>query len=277
MPSSNNNNKDLQLQGSSSSRAVKQFPEQIVYLESSNFSQNLLSGSIPPSIFSLKMLQILDPHENSLNQSIPLNLTQLMALHIVSLSSNQFSGSIPTGIGDTVNLTFVSLDRNQSSGSVSAEFGLLSKLNILSLALNNRIGQIPGNLSLCYELQVLNLQRNQLSDTIPSSFGSPASSISGLEWEPTVGKPPRWARKLCKFANAGSQQPIFDRKHSLFIHLTQQSAEFLSCKQLSDRWNSCRICYFCRPGSFLCQWKCPQRHHSCRSGCPLKVIFSISL
>ncbi|CAM6013295.1 unnamed protein product, partial [Sphagnum balticum] len=74
---------------------------------------------------------------------------------------------------------------NQSSGFVSAEFGLLSKLNILSLALNNRIGQIPGNLSLCYELQVLNLQRNQLWGTIPSSFGSPASSISGLEWEPT--------------------------------------------------------------------------------------------
>jgi hypothetical protein len=35
------------------------FGTQIVYLENSNFSQNLLSGSIPPSIFSLKMLQIL--------------------------------------------------------------------------------------------------------------------------------------------------------------------------------------------------------------------------
>jgi hypothetical protein len=48
---------------------------QIVYMESSNFLQNLLSGSIPPSIFSLKMLQILDLHGNSLNQSIPLNQT----------------------------------------------------------------------------------------------------------------------------------------------------------------------------------------------------------
>jgi len=40
---------------------------------------------------------------------------------------------------------------------------------------------------------------------------------------------------LRKFANAGSQQPKFDRKHSFFIHLTKQSAEFLSCKQQSDR------------------------------------------
>jgi hypothetical protein len=34
------------------------FGTQIVYLEDSNFSQNLLSGSIPPFIFNLKMLQI---------------------------------------------------------------------------------------------------------------------------------------------------------------------------------------------------------------------------
>ncbi len=67
------------------------FGTQIVYLENSNFSQNLLSGSIPPSIFSLKMLQILDLHGNSLNQSIPWNRTQLTALQIPSLSSNQFS------------------------------------------------------------------------------------------------------------------------------------------------------------------------------------------
>ncbi len=83
------------------------FGTQIVYLENSNFSQNLLSGSIPPSIFSLKMLQILDLHGNSLNQSIPWNLTQFTALQIPSLSSNEFSGSIPTGIGDTVNPTSV--------------------------------------------------------------------------------------------------------------------------------------------------------------------------
>ncbi len=58
------------------------FDTQMVYLENSNFSQNLLSGSIPPSIFSLKMLQILDLHGNSLNQSIPWNRTQLTALQI---------------------------------------------------------------------------------------------------------------------------------------------------------------------------------------------------
>ncbi len=108
------------------------FGTQIVYLENSNFSLNLLSGSIPPSIFTLKMLQILDLHGNSLNQSIPGNLTQLTDLQIPSLSCNQFSGSIPAGIGDTVNLTFVSSDRNQRSGSVPAEFGRPSKSNVLS-------------------------------------------------------------------------------------------------------------------------------------------------
>ncbi|CAM6027224.1 unnamed protein product, partial [Sphagnum balticum] len=60
---------------------------------------------IPPSIFNLKMLQILDLHGNNLNQSIHGNLTQLTDLQIPSLSCNQFSGSIPIGIGDTVNLT----------------------------------------------------------------------------------------------------------------------------------------------------------------------------
>jgi hypothetical protein len=88
------------------------FGTQIVYLENSNFSQNLLSGSIPPSISSLKMLQILDLHGNSLNQSIPWNLTQFTALQIPSLSSNEFSGSIATGIRDTVNPTSVSSDKN---------------------------------------------------------------------------------------------------------------------------------------------------------------------
>ncbi len=107
------------------------FGTQMVYLENSNFSQNLLSSSILPSIFNWKMLQILDLQGNSLNQSIPWNRTQLTALQIPSLASNQFSGSIPTGIGDTVNLTSVSLDRNQKSGSVPAEFGRLSKSNVL--------------------------------------------------------------------------------------------------------------------------------------------------
>ncbi len=144
------------------------FGTQMVYLENSNFSQNLLSGSIPPSIFSLKMLQILDLHGNSLNQSIPWNLTQLTDLQIPSLSRNQFSGSIPR---DTVDLTFVSSDRNQRSGSVPTEFGRLSKSNVLSWAFNNPTGQIPGNLSLCYKLKVVNPQKNQRSGTIPHLSG----------------------------------------------------------------------------------------------------------
>ncbi|CAK9213806.1 unnamed protein product [Sphagnum troendelagicum] len=101
------------------------FGTQMVYLENSNLSPNLLSGSIPPSICSLKMLQILDVHGNSLNQSLPLNPTQLMALEILSLSSNQFSSSIPAGMGDTVNPMSVYSDRNQTSGCVPAEVGLL--------------------------------------------------------------------------------------------------------------------------------------------------------
>nr|GMC53839.1 putative leucine-rich repeat receptor-like protein kinase At2g19210 [Ipomoea batatas] len=62
---------------------------------SMNLSSSGLTGSIPPYISDLKMIQVLDLSNNNLTGPIPDFLSQLPSLSVLSLSGNNFSGPVP--------------------------------------------------------------------------------------------------------------------------------------------------------------------------------------
>ncbi|XP_073112218.1 uncharacterized protein [Elaeis guineensis] len=121
------------------------------------FSNNSLSGSIPPSICSLPFLESLHLSNNNLSGELPSFLKSCARLNTLDLGQNRFTGKIPTWIGES----FLSL-------------------KILRLRSNKLVGNIPSNLSRLKALQILDLASNNLSGTIASSFGNfTAMKVSG--------------------------------------------------------------------------------------------------
>ncbi|XP_028087310.1 receptor-like protein EIX1 [Camellia sinensis] len=103
-----------------------------------DFSNNQLSGKIPPCLGQLDQLSVLDLTNNSLYGEIP-----------SSLGENVFTDNIPPWIG--YNLT---------------------NLNFLNLQSNNFYSDIPPQLCHLRNLQLLNLAQNNITRNIPRCFGN---------------------------------------------------------------------------------------------------------
>lgn len=84
-----------------------------------DFSENELTGSIPPSIGSLTGMVFLNLSENHLNGSIPSSLAKLQDLQSLDLSRNNLSGTIPPEFSQYLTfLSFLNLSYNQLSGLI---------------------------------------------------------------------------------------------------------------------------------------------------------------
>uniref|UniRef100_A0A1D1ZF29 Receptor-like protein 12 n=1 Tax=Anthurium amnicola TaxID=1678845 RepID=A0A1D1ZF29_9ARAE len=112
-----------------------------------DYSNNSLSGEIPPSICNASRLQVLD------------------------LSSNGFTGSIPPCLGNTT-ISVLNLRGNKFGGILPQDFGEQCRLSTLDLSENQLQGQLPRSLAKCRQLKVLNLRQNHLVDTFPSWLGN---------------------------------------------------------------------------------------------------------
>ncbi|KAJ4843810.1 hypothetical protein Tsubulata_028519 [Turnera subulata] len=100
-------------------------------LEVLDFSGNLLSGHIPPSLGSSRQLRSLHLENNSFEGQIPISLRHLKFLGTLDLSQNAFSGTIPPWIVSW-------------SDNITQQLCYLSYLSILNLANNNLAGNIPS-------------------------------------------------------------------------------------------------------------------------------------
>ncbi|XP_020103201.1 receptor kinase-like protein Xa21 [Ananas comosus] len=164
---------------------------------------NFFSGTIPPEIGSLQLLQKLllyknslevkEPddwgffkaltnctnlqylllHNNKLSGLLPTSISNLsVSIEVISLGSNSLSGSVPEGIGNLVNLNHFSIVNNTLTGSLPASIGMLQNSQILDFSYNNFTGEIPstiGNLSRLWELY---LYSNGFSGNIPKTLGN---------------------------------------------------------------------------------------------------------
>ncbi|XP_049932634.1 leucine-rich repeat receptor protein kinase HPCA1-like [Nymphaea colorata] len=122
-------------------------------------SNNQLSGSIPPQLFSSKM-----------------NLSHIL------FYANNFAGEIPETIGLVQSLKILRLDRNQLGGSVPGSLNNLSSILMLNLASNRLIGPIPdlGNMGdLCY----LDLSNNSFDASLAPPWLTMMESLTTIIME----------------------------------------------------------------------------------------------
>ncbi|KAL3641385.1 hypothetical protein CASFOL_016353 [Castilleja foliolosa] len=156
------------------------------FLEMLNMAYNLLSSSIPSSIFNISSLKMLSLSFNQFSGKLALSRKKLN-LEELYLSNNQLSGEIPSSVTNASMLTNLNLANNSFGGSIP-NFGNLRFLRILRLWNNNLSGQDSPNQELgfltsltdCRFLQVLQISGNPLNGILPLSMGNLSASLQLL-------------------------------------------------------------------------------------------------
>ncbi|EXB74731.1 putative inactive receptor kinase [Morus notabilis] len=107
-----------------------------------------LSGGLPESLKFCRSLQTLDFSNNHLSGPIPPQIcTWLPYLVTLDLSNNRLSGSIAPEIVNCKFLNTLILDGNRLSGAIPYELGRLERLKTFSVANNDLTGTVPSDLS----------------------------------------------------------------------------------------------------------------------------------
>nr|CAD1824234.1 unnamed protein product [Ananas comosus var. bracteatus] len=151
---------------------------------------NFFSGTIPPEIGSLQLLQKLLLYKNSLEVKEPDDwgfftaLTNCSNLQYLALHSNKLSGLLPTSISNlSVSIEFITLGSNSLSvvfpkglgtcGNIPKTLGNLRNLQQLDLSYNKLSGMIPEEVMAISSLsEGLVLSHNLLVGRIPSEVGN---------------------------------------------------------------------------------------------------------
>ncbi|KAJ0966691.1 hypothetical protein J5N97_023608 [Dioscorea zingiberensis] len=160
-------------------------------------SDNLINGTIPPSLCKLQLLQVIDLSNNFLSGDLPTCWADLRNLLVINLANNSLTGEIPSNMGSHCLIRVLHLGNNKLSGEIpsslrSCKFLVtldlggnkltgkvptwiaesLKFLGILRLRHNLLYGDIPEELSFLRLLKILDLADNSLSGAIPHVFGN---------------------------------------------------------------------------------------------------------
>jgi hypothetical protein len=106
-------------------------------LERLNLSQNMLTGTLPPSIALATGLQEIVLNNNRLSGGIPEELGGLRLLRVLVLDSNAFEGTVPQSLTTLVRLRELGLAANRLTALPS--FAALTRLTVLRVG-GNRLG-----------------------------------------------------------------------------------------------------------------------------------------
>ncbi|KAF7851658.1 hypothetical protein BT93_L3314 [Corymbia citriodora subsp. variegata] len=144
----------------------------LTYLFNLNLAQNLLTGSLSPSIGNLTRMQYLSLGINALSGELPPQLGQLTALLSLSFSTNNFNGSLPSELGNLSKLQQLYMDSSGVSGEIPSTFSKLKNLETVWASDNNFTGNIPEFIGNWSQLTQLFLQGNSFEGSIPSTFSN---------------------------------------------------------------------------------------------------------
>ncbi|PRP86710.1 putative LRR receptor-like serine/threonine-protein kinase [Planoprotostelium fungivorum] len=145
-----------------------------LYLQRNNFT-----GFLPLSLYTSRMLRVLDLSYNNFYGPISKTLYALSTLEELYLNDNQLSGSIPAGISRLASLTRLSLANNQLTASSLDEYTMITDLQYMNLSYNQISAQMTGTIGNMVELQVnyipsttltsqiVDISHNQLFGSIP--------------------------------------------------------------------------------------------------------------
>ncbi|XP_057866897.2 probable leucine-rich repeat receptor-like protein kinase At1g35710 [Cryptomeria japonica] len=141
-------------------------------LQMLNLANNHLNGIIPPSIANCSSLHILNLGDNNLGGMIPSEFGALRQLQSLVIKNNQLSGAFPCSISNCTNLLFLDIGQNLFIGQIPKAIGNLSNLQVLAMRKNKFEGSIPTEIGQLRYLQILDLSSNILSGFIPHSIFS---------------------------------------------------------------------------------------------------------
>ncbi|XP_050368115.1 probable LRR receptor-like serine/threonine-protein kinase At3g47570 [Argentina anserina] len=141
---------------------------------------NLLTSSVPSTLWRLTDILQLDLSSNSLVGFIPEDVGNLKAVGHIDLSKNRLSGVIPSNIGRLQDIVNLSLANNNLEGSIPVSIGSLLNLDLLDLSKNNLSGLIPKSLEALVHLTHMNLSFNKLQGEVPT--GGPFENFSALSF-----------------------------------------------------------------------------------------------
>jgi hypothetical protein len=147
-------------------------------LEKLILSSNFFSGTISDSD-SFENLRLINLDLNMLTGSIPESIYSTK-LDSLSLWDNQISGSLSDKVGRCVELKILDLSENDLTGTIPSAIGALSNLEALYLYQNAITGTIPSEMGLLTRLSDLLLENNRLSGTVPFEFSSLSPSYITL-------------------------------------------------------------------------------------------------
>ena len=143
---------------------------QLPNLRNIDFSENNLTGVIPPEIGNLTSLQNLDVAVNQLSGTLPPQLGQITSLQRINFSSNRLTGPIPVELRALRNLEELGLYNNQLTGGLPRELADLVNLRILTLSSNLLEGTLPPELYQMTSLVEIYFGDNRFSGPIPPAI-----------------------------------------------------------------------------------------------------------
>ncbi|XP_061347793.1 receptor-like protein EIX2 [Gastrolobium bilobum] len=97
---------------------------------------------------NLHFMTLIDLSNNDLSGTIPPQMFSLVGLHSLNLSDNKLIGSIPNEIGNMYNLESLDFSTNKLWGEIPHGMSNLSFLSYLNLSSNNFTGKIPSGTQL---------------------------------------------------------------------------------------------------------------------------------
>jgi hypothetical protein len=147
-------------------------------LEVLDFSNNTLQGSIPQEIPVNNRLEFLSVHENMMGGEIPSQLANLIVLEHLDLSNNKFHGPLREEIFGMKILSEVFLSENPGleADPLPETLATMTQLVEISLKNTNRTGPLPELVGF-EKLALLDLDNNKFTGTIPPNYGGLSSLI----------------------------------------------------------------------------------------------------
>ncbi|KAG7651654.1 Leucine-rich repeat [Arabidopsis thaliana x Arabidopsis arenosa] len=139
-------------------------PPDSSYLMMLLLSNNLLEGTLPPSLLAIHHLNFLDLSGNLLSGDLPSSVVNSMYGIKIFLHNNSFTGPLPVTLLE--NAYILDLRNNKLSGSIP-QFVNIGKMITLLLRGNNLTGSIPRKLCDLTSIRLLDLSDNKLNGVIP--------------------------------------------------------------------------------------------------------------
>ena len=113
-------------------------------LERLSLGNNMISGTIPESLYAHTNLFSLSLFDNDLSGTISTEIGNLQDMTYLILAVNHLSGTIPTEVGNMGgSVSWFAMNQNSITGTIPSELGLLRNMDLFSVRDNRLGGTVP--------------------------------------------------------------------------------------------------------------------------------------